>query len=206
MESCAIGIEQKAQCKAVTDSAIALCCTFKVHGKVLERVEVFKYLGRLLAQDDDDAQAIRLQIQKARGVWAHVGQVLCTENVTPGVAAKFYKAVVQSMLLYGIKTWNLTKAVLTQMEGFHVRAAYKMAQKHKPCKGLFGKWKYPSMKDVLKKCGLHLVEEYIQTHRTTMAMYVVDRPLYLECKEGGRRRGSMPCQWWWEQELSLEIC
>ncbi len=103
------------------------------------------------------------------------------------------KAVVQSVLLYGSETWNLTKAVLAQLAGFHVRAAYKMARKYKPCKGLFGKWKYPSSKDVLKECGLHLVEEYIQTRRTTIAMYVVDRPLYLECREGGRQRGSMPC-------------
>ena len=54
--------------------------------------------------------------------------------------------------------------MLAQMEGFHVRAAYKnkMARKHKPSKGLFGKWKYPSTKDVLKECGLHLVEELLE--------------------------------------------
>ncbi len=137
-------------------------------------------------------------------MWARVGQVLRAENTTPRVAAKFYKAVVQSVLIYGSKTWNLTRAVLAQLEGLHVRAAYKMARKYKPRKGLFGKWKYPSMKDVLEKYGLHSVEEYIQNCRTTIAMYVVNRPLYLECKEGERRRGSMPRQWWWEQELGLD--
>jgi hypothetical protein len=171
---------------------------------VLEKVEVFKYLGRLLAQDNDDVQAVRLQIRKAWGVWACVGQVLRAENTTPRVAAKFYKAVMQSVLLYGSKMRNLTRAVLAQLEGFHVHAAYKMAWKYKPRKGLFGKWKYPSTKDVLKECGLHLVEEYIQNRRTTIAMYVVNCPLYLECKEGERQRGSMPHQWWWEQELGLD--
>ncbi len=63
MESCDIGTERKSQCKAAIDSAIALRCNFKVHGEVLEKVEVFKYLGHLLvAQDDDDVQAVRLQI------------------------------------------------------------------------------------------------------------------------------------------------
>ena len=62
MESCGIGAERKSQRKAAIDSAIALRCNFKVHGEVLEKVEVFKYLGRLLAQDDDDVQAVRLQI------------------------------------------------------------------------------------------------------------------------------------------------
>jgi hypothetical protein len=62
MKSCKIGTKQKAQRKAVIDSAIALRCNFKVHGEVLEKVEVFKYLGCLLAQYDDGVQAVRLQI------------------------------------------------------------------------------------------------------------------------------------------------
>ena len=61
-ESCKIGTERKSQRKAAIDSAIALRCNFKVHGEVLEKIDVFKYLGRLLAQDDDDVQAVRLQI------------------------------------------------------------------------------------------------------------------------------------------------
>ncbi len=118
-------------------------------------------------------------------MWARMSQVLRAENTTPRVAAKFYKAVVQSVLLYRSKTWNLSRAVLAQLEGFHVRAAYKMARKYKPRKGLFGKWEYPLTKDVLVECGLHLVEEYIQSRQTTIATHVVNRPLYLECKEGG---------------------
>jgi hypothetical protein len=39
-------------------SALALCQQFTVHGDVLERVEVFRYLSRLLSQDDDDIQAV----------------------------------------------------------------------------------------------------------------------------------------------------
>ncbi len=111
---------------------------------------MFKYLGRLLAQDDDDVQAVRQQIRKARGTWAHVGQMLRGENAKPRVAAKFYKAVVQSVLLYGSETWKLTETVLAWLEGFHIHAAYRMARKHKPRKGLFGNWIYPSTKDVLK--------------------------------------------------------
>ena len=61
-KSCVIGTERKAQHKAAIDLAITLGCNFKVHGEVLEKVEVFKYLGRLLAQDNDDIQAVRLHI------------------------------------------------------------------------------------------------------------------------------------------------
>ncbi len=185
-ESCSIGVKRLTQRKAAIDSAIALRCNFKVHEEVLEKVEVFTYLSRLLAQDDNDVQAIRLQIRQARGVWARVSQVLRAENTSPRVAAKFYKAVVQSVLLYGSETWNLSRAVLAQLKGFHIRAAHKMARKYKPRKGLFGKLEYPSRKDVLAECCLHSVEEYIQHRRSTIAMCVVNRPLYLECKEGER--------------------
>ena len=45
--------------------------------------------------------------------------------------------MVQSVLLYGSKTWNLIQTMLVQLEGFHIHAAYGTARKHKPCKGLF---------------------------------------------------------------------
>ncbi len=85
-------------------SALALCCQFIVHGNALKKVKVFKYLSRMMAQDNNDVQAVRHQLRKAWGTWARVGQVLRSENVTPWVAAKFYKAMVQAVLLYGSKT------------------------------------------------------------------------------------------------------
>ena len=176
-ESCSIGADRRVQREVAVASALALRCTFTVHGDVLERVEVFKYLGCLLAQDNNDVQAVRQQICKAQGTWTSVGQVLRWENAAPCVAAKFYKAVVQSVLLYRSKTWNLTETVLAQLEGFHIRAAYPMARVHKPRKGLLGDWIYPSTKDVLNECGLHLVKEYINTRRAMIAMYVVNCPI-----------------------------
>ena len=66
-KECSIGVERKHQQEAAVTLALALQQQFLVHGDVLERVEVFKYLGRLLAQDDNAIQAICAQLQKA---WA----------------------------------------------------------------------------------------------------------------------------------------
>ena len=98
-QECQVGVERKKQREATVTLALALRQQFSVHGDVLEQVEVFKYLGRLLAQDDDDIQAIHAQLRKARATWARVRQVLWAENAPPCVAAKFYKAVVQMVLL-----------------------------------------------------------------------------------------------------------
>jgi hypothetical protein len=57
-QECHTGVEQKLQRESAVRLALALRRQFLVHGDVLECVEVFKYLGCLLAQDDDEAQAI----------------------------------------------------------------------------------------------------------------------------------------------------
>ncbi|EJK70137.1 hypothetical protein THAOC_08530 [Thalassiosira oceanica] len=41
---------------------------FTAYGETLERVEAFKYLGRLMAMDDNDMHAVRHNLKKARGV------------------------------------------------------------------------------------------------------------------------------------------
>jgi hypothetical protein len=73
-QECQTGVERKLQRESAVRSALALRRQFSIHGDVLEPVEVFKYLGHLLTQDDNNAQAIRQQLQKAQGVWARVGQ------------------------------------------------------------------------------------------------------------------------------------
>jgi hypothetical protein len=64
-KECGVGMDRWLQQELAISLALALRREFNVNGTVLEWVKVFKYLGCLLAQDDDDAQAIRQQMQKA---------------------------------------------------------------------------------------------------------------------------------------------
>jgi hypothetical protein len=89
-KECQVGVERQKQREMAISTALALRQQFTVRGEVLKRVEVFKYLGRMMAQDDDDIQAVQSQLRKARATWARVGQVLRSENVTPFVAVRFY--------------------------------------------------------------------------------------------------------------------
>ncbi len=201
-----MGVERSQQREAAVTSALALRQQFSVNGEALERVEVFKYLGRLLAQDDDDIQAIRVQLQKARGTWARVGQVLRAENVPPWVAARFYKAVVHAVLLYVSEMWVLLTAALASLvEGFHIRAAYRMAARHKLRRGPGKRWIYLKSTDVLKECGMSTLEEYITVRRQTIAVYMATRPILIKCRQGEWKRGAVPHRWWWEQQMDLDI-
>jgi hypothetical protein len=114
---CLLGAEQRTQQDSAISAALALCKLFHVEGEVLEKVDLFQYLGRVLAQDNDDIRPVRQQIKKARGIWARVGQVLTADNTPPKTRAKFYKAVVQSVLLYGSKTWNLIQPLWRGLRG-----------------------------------------------------------------------------------------
>jgi hypothetical protein len=65
-QECQVGVERKQQREMAVALVLALRQQFSVRGDVIKRVKVFKYLGRLLPQDDDDIQAIHAQMRKAR--------------------------------------------------------------------------------------------------------------------------------------------
>jgi hypothetical protein len=107
-ELCQRGWERKWQHAAAVRCLEALRCSFTGYGEELERVEVFKYLGRLIPYDDADTQAMRSNLRKARGCWARILHVLRAENATARMCGMFYKANVQAALLYGSETWSLS--------------------------------------------------------------------------------------------------
>jgi hypothetical protein len=66
LKECQVGVERQRQQEAAVTAALALCQQFTIHGDVLKQVDVYKYLGRMMAQDDDDNQAVHAQLWKAR--------------------------------------------------------------------------------------------------------------------------------------------
>jgi len=200
---CREGWIRKKQHEAAEAARVALRKTFTAYGEDLERVEVFKYLGRLLAYDDNDSQAMRSNLKKARKSWARVSRVLRAENAAPKVCGVFYKATVQAVLLFGSETWKLSPLSLKSLEGFHIRAARRMAGMQ-PARNPDGTWTYPNSKDVLKAVGLKTIGEYIGVRRETIARFIVDRPIFALCRVGERRRGSATRTFWWEQPLTLD--
>ena len=121
---------------------------FVVNGQPIETVTEFKYLGRVLASDDDDWPAVKANIHKARKRWGQVARILSREGATTSTMAYFYKAVVQAVLLYGSETWVLTQKMWKAIEGFHNCCARYIAGEHirqRPN----GEWILPSTAKVL---------------------------------------------------------
>ena len=87
-------------------------------------------------------------------------------------------AALQVILLFGSETWCLSPTALKQLEGFHVRAAWRMAHKHKP-RQVPGTdtWQYPATEDVFEEVAMYSVEHYIGDRRDTIASFIQDRPI-----------------------------
>jgi hypothetical protein len=115
---CKDGVARKAQHAVAECAHLALRQMFTAYNKELERVEVFKYLGRLLAYSNNDTQAVRGNLKKARSVWARLSHTIRAENAPPRVCGVFYKATVHLILLFGSKTWNLSPKSLKSLKGF----------------------------------------------------------------------------------------
>ena len=77
------------------------------YNEELLRVEVFKYLGRLMSMDNNNVQAVRANLKKAQKCWRMLSRLLRVENMPARVYGMFYKAVVQVVLVFGSKIWVL---------------------------------------------------------------------------------------------------
>ena len=65
----------------------------------------FRYLGRVLTAGDDDWIAVVGNLRKTRKIWGRLSRILSQEGVDPKVSGSFYKAVAQSVLLFGAEMW-----------------------------------------------------------------------------------------------------
>jgi hypothetical protein len=184
---CKEGVARKVQ-HAAERAHLVLQNTFTTYGKGLERVEVFKYLGRLFAFNDTDSQVVRGKLKKAQGIWARISHTLRAEIASPRVCSVFYKATVLSFLLFGSETWNLSPGSLKVLERFHIRAAWPWHMAGKRLMKLSdGTWTYPNSTDVLKDVGLKTIAHYFAVCWQHIDNYIVNKLISSACVSGERR-------------------
>ena len=158
--------------------------TFTVYGVELERVQVFKYIGRYLSYIDSNALTIQRTSAK-RGQYGVGSCGYCGRRMPPRRYVRWF--TVQAVPLLGSETWVLTPLLLCSLDGFHVRAARCMTgmmPRRKPDRS----WVYPNSKKVLKAAGLRTIEHYVGVRRATILRYISKRRIYKLCMEASRRR------------------
>jgi hypothetical protein len=178
---CQKGFKRNVKRQTVAIQVAACNHRFTVNGSDLEVVHHFRYLGRLLSDDDDDFFAIKNNICKARQKWARLSAVLSREGATCSIMGKFYKAIVQAVLLYGSETWVISQRLLRLLDSFHNRCARYIARRHIR-QNEDGTWFCPDTKTTLRKAGLFSVSEYIRRRKAHLLhSYAKFRPIYHTC-------------------------
>jgi len=197
--ACQEGADRARQRRAREDARRAREVVITIKGVPLKSVSVFRYLGRPLSSVDEDWPAIYWNLSKARKRWAMVSRVLAREGADARISAMFYKAVVQSVLLYGSETWVVTPAVLKVLEGFHHRAARRLSGRQPRYLPREGSWFYPPIEEALEAAGMYTIEHYINVRRNTLVGHIATRPILELCRSAGRRSGSASKALWWHQ-------
>ena len=86
-------------------AARCLEATFNFKGEEeverIEGVQLSKYLGRLLYWSDNICSEVLHNTRKDFRVWGRLGKFLQKEGVEQAISAKFYRVVIQMVLLFG---------------------------------------------------------------------------------------------------------
>ena len=77
---CLKGAEQKRRRLAEAEKRENLERAFEAYGALIESVTEFKYLGRILAANDDDWPSVVGNLGKASRSWGHLSRVLGREG------------------------------------------------------------------------------------------------------------------------------
>ena len=78
-----------------------------------------KYLGRVITAADDDWASFISNLRNFQKQWVQMSRILGREGSNARVSGLFYKAVVQSVLIYGLEKWFLTPRVVRTLRVFH---------------------------------------------------------------------------------------
>jgi hypothetical protein len=201
---CQRGWERKCQHAAAVHSQQVLNHGFTAYGEELERMEIFKYLGQLIACNDTNNQAMQSDLRKAQGCWVWVSCVLWVENASLQTCRMFYMATVQAVLLYGSETWSLALSSQKHLEGFHICAPWQMAGKRPAWNGN-GSWTYLLLEEALMAVGLKTIAHYVDVRCQTIANLIVNKLIYELCVGAVRKRGLPVCPFWWDQPMDLDL-
>ena len=170
--------------------------TFMVNGIPFKSVQEFKYLGRILNENDCDDSAINQNLKRASEKWGRIGRILSKKGADAKTMGTFYKTIIQSVLLYGSETWVTSKQMIRMLRSFHHRCARFITGKH-IWQDTEGNWHCPSSKEVLKMAGLKEIEIYIEQRKTTLMKYANERPVYKICKMSNPIASNVNQLVWW---------
>jgi len=139
----------------------------KVHlfGTELERVSEFRYLGRILTEDDDDDKAARARLAIARSTFAALrSRFFRSKHATPSTKVRVAQAVLRAQLVYGSETMVISAHTQRAIRSFQQQVLRWCTRMHPIVtgKGPNRKFTYPRTEDVLKRANAEDIILYME--------------------------------------------
>ena len=151
----------------------------------MRAVTEFRYLGRVMTNTDDEWPAVAGNIRKAQVTWGRLARILGREGADPKVSRNFYIAVTQQVLLFGAKTWVLTRRMEAALDAFQGRVARRLTGRM-PRRGRDGDWLYLPLEGATKEAGIVRARTSVLQRQHTVAQFIATRPILGLC-EGTER-------------------
>ncbi|KAL9983368.1 hypothetical protein ACROYT_G005527 [Oculina patagonica] len=92
-----------------------------LHGKIVEEVNEFTYLGSKMTTDGDSEPEIKARLSKAGQAFASLKNIWKSKKITLKTKLRFFKSNVLTTLLYGCESWKATKAICHKLDTFQNR-------------------------------------------------------------------------------------
>ena len=90
------------------DQNVGRSPNIKTDNSSSERVEDFKYLGPILANQNSIQVEIKSRLQSGNACYHSVQNTLSASLLSKSLNMKIYKTIVLPAVLYGCETWSLT--------------------------------------------------------------------------------------------------
>ena len=92
-----------------------------LNGEVVKEVERLTYLGSKVSTSGDEEEEILARILKASQAFSSFRRTWRSRNISQKNKIRFFKSNVLSTLLYGAKSWKMTKTIIHKLEVFQNR-------------------------------------------------------------------------------------
>jgi hypothetical protein len=183
---CAEGHQRRIRREQQHTNEMSEDTTILINNTPIENIDHFKYLGRTITASGTDQIAANNNLRKARKVWSRLSTILRREGADMKTAGNFYKAVVQSTLLYASETWHLPQTqALQPLHSFHRRAlrqiSNRIVKRYNNTDN--DNWIYPDIELAYSDTGTRPLEEYIDKRRTKLLSRVQNNPTYRKARQ-----------------------
>jgi hypothetical protein len=98
----------------------------KIDNSSIERVEVFKYLGMTLTDQNSIQEEIKSRLKLGNAYYHSVQNLLSSRLLSKNLKIKIYRTIILSMVLYGCETWSLTLKEERSLRVFENRVLRKV--------------------------------------------------------------------------------